>query len=52
MNPFWCRSCLEKIGVMTISMNFVLVFDEREKHLANFEHYDLRDDNELNPNIW
>jgi hypothetical protein len=20
--------------------------------LANFEHYDLRDDNELDPNIW
>jgi hypothetical protein len=34
---------------MTISMNFVLVFEEREKKLANFEHYDLRDDNELDP---
>ena len=41
-----------KIGIMTISMNFVLVFEEKEKKLANFEHYDLRDDNELDPNIW
>jgi hypothetical protein len=23
-----------------------------EKISANFEHYDLRDDNELDPNIW
>jgi hypothetical protein len=23
-----------------------------EKYSANFEHYDLRDDNELDPNIW
>jgi hypothetical protein len=23
-----------------------------KKNLANFEHYDLRDDNELDPNIW
>jgi hypothetical protein len=23
-----------------------------EKNSANFEHYDLRDDNELDPNIW
>jgi hypothetical protein len=35
-----------------ILMNFVLVFEEREKNSANFEDYDLRDDNELNPNIW
>jgi hypothetical protein len=31
MNHFRYRSCLEKIGIMTISMNFVLVFEEREK---------------------
>jgi hypothetical protein len=49
---FRCHSCLEKIGVMMISMNFVLVFEEREKDLTNFEHYDLTDDNELDPNIW
>jgi hypothetical protein len=42
----------EKIGVMTIAMNFVHVFEEREINSANFEHYDLRDDNELDPNIW
>jgi hypothetical protein len=36
---------------MTISMNFVLVFEEGKKNPANFEHYDLRDDNELDPNI-
>jgi hypothetical protein len=42
---------LEKIGVMTISMTFVLVLEEREKNSANFEHYDLRDDNEFDPNI-
>jgi hypothetical protein len=42
MNHLQCRSCLEKIGVMTISiMNFVLVFEEREKNSSNFEHYDL-----------
>jgi hypothetical protein len=35
-----------------ISMNFVLVFEEREKNSANFKHYDLRDDNELNPDTW
>jgi hypothetical protein len=23
-----------------------------EKNSAKFEHYDLRDDNELDPNIW
>jgi hypothetical protein len=33
-------------------MNFVFAFEEREKKLANFKHYDLRDDNELDPNIW
>jgi hypothetical protein len=33
-------------------MNFVLVFEERETNSANFEYYDLRDDNELDPNIW
>jgi hypothetical protein len=37
---------------MTISMNFVLTFEERKKTLDNFEHFDLRDDNELDPNIW
>jgi hypothetical protein len=37
---------------MTISMNFFLVFDKREKNSTNFEHYDFRDDNELDPNIW
>jgi hypothetical protein len=44
--------CLETFGVMMISMNFFLVFEEKEKKLANFEHYDLRDDNELDLNIW
>jgi hypothetical protein len=39
------------MGVMTISMNFVVVFEEREKNSANFEHYDLRNDNELDSNI-
>jgi hypothetical protein len=34
-----------------ISMDFVFVFEERKKNSANFEHYDLRDDNELDPNI-
>jgi hypothetical protein len=43
---------MEKFGVKTISMNFVPLFEEREKYSANFEHYDLRDDNELDPNIW
>jgi hypothetical protein len=52
MNHFQCHSCLEKIGVMMISMNFVPVFEERKKNSTNFEHYDLRDDNELDPNIW
>jgi hypothetical protein len=52
MNHFWCRICLEKIGVMTISMNVVLDFEEKEKNSTNIEHYDLRDDNELDPNIW
>jgi hypothetical protein len=37
----------EKIGIMTISMNFVLVFRKEKKNSANFENYDLRDDNEL-----
>jgi hypothetical protein len=32
--PFWCHSCLEKIGVMTISMNFIFVFEEREKKFS------------------
>jgi hypothetical protein len=35
-----------------ISTNFVLVFEEWKKNSANFEHYDLRDDNGLDPNIW
>jgi hypothetical protein len=43
---------LEKIGIIPISMNFVLLFEEREKKFRNFEHYGLRDDNELDPNIW
>jgi hypothetical protein len=30
-NHFWCCSCLKKIGVMTISIKFVLVFEEKEK---------------------
>jgi hypothetical protein len=50
--PFWYHSFLEEIWVMTISMNFVLTFEERKKTLDNFEHFDLRDDNELDPNIW
>jgi len=43
---------LEKIGVMAISMKFFLVFEEREKRFSQFEHYDLRDDNELDPKTW
>jgi hypothetical protein len=52
MNHFWCRSCFEKIGVMMISINFVLVFEKREKNSAKFEYYDLKDDNESDPSIW
>jgi hypothetical protein len=33
-------------------MNFVLVFEEKKRKSTNFEHYDLRDVNELDPNIW
>jgi hypothetical protein len=37
-------------------MNYVLVFEVKnllgKKNSANFEHYDLRDDNELDPKIW
>jgi hypothetical protein len=40
---------LEKIGVITVSMNFVLASEEGKKTSANFKHYDLRNDNELNP---
>jgi hypothetical protein len=35
---------------MTISMNFVIVFEEKKNNSANFEHYDLRDENEVGPN--
>jgi hypothetical protein len=30
VNYFPCRSCLGEIGIMTISMNFVPVFEERK----------------------
>jgi hypothetical protein len=56
LNHFRCHRCLEKLGVRTISMNYVLVFEVKnllgKKNSANFEHYDLRDDNELDPKIW
>jgi hypothetical protein len=34
LNHFQCHRCLEKIGVRTISMNYVLVFEVRGKKFS------------------
>jgi hypothetical protein len=48
------RGCFEAVLMKntprTLGVNFVPIFEERKKNSANFEHYDLRDDNELDPN--
>jgi hypothetical protein len=42
----------KKLEVWLFQWILSLFLRKGKKNSANFEHYDLKDDNELDPNIW